>query len=124
VAATFLLVGAVVYGTVGAVRSHQDKRPPLLVADTNSAPAAEPPAEAPDATASPNDSAIPATTHPAEQASPAESPSTFPSESASPAAPDRAATKHQHGRHRSHRSREAQPANRKTKDPVPWKVSF
>ena len=122
-AVIFLLAAAVVYGTVGAVRSRENKRSPLLFANAGSATAVAPPAEGPMGGSSPNESGtIPETdttrlTPPAERAS-------APASESSPALTTPAAVKQQRLHRRSNQSRQPQGAHRKTKNRVPWKVSF
>src|SRR4051794_7595916 len=123
-ALTFLVTAAIVYGTVGAVRSHQKITGPLLSADTASGSPADPPAEGPNLQPAPPD---PAPALPADTASPAptegfngdaSSQSPRAAETATP--PARQQRKHVRHPH----SRRSPAVSRHSKPKVPWKVRF
>jgi hypothetical protein len=124
-ALSFLVAAAIVYGTLGAVRSHEKKTGPLLFSDATSPPEAEAPAEGPKPETPQSDSP---TTPPTEQSAPPMVAEASPPPAAELPSPENAlpaSQQHQrkHVRH-SRPPRHATTVNRKTKTPVPWKVSF
>jgi hypothetical protein len=131
-ALSFLVAAAVVYGTVGAVRSHEKKTGPLLFSDAPPSTQPEAPAEGPRLESPP--SSVPRTASPDQAASPgvSEQPGAASAESTPVAAasPDPAentipAPQHQRKKARhSHSSQHPGTAKRTSKTPAPWKVSF
>jgi hypothetical protein len=124
-ALTFLVTAAIVYGTVGAVRSHQKSTGPLLFAESTAPTPSEAPAEGPNFEATqaghssmpPGNQALPASSPENLGAAPSQSPGSAIAQSPPPTEPRKIHRRHSASRH-------SRTAKGKTKTPVPWKVSF